>query len=231
MTSRAQQRGATRRRLAVIIGAVALALAAVVIARDAGDQAPATAQPVAATDVFAGLPQDGITLGAPSAPATLIEFADLQCPWCGVYGRDVLPAVVDRYARSGALKLELHLLAFLGEDSVRAGEMAAAAADHDRLWQFTDAFYAAQGEENSGYVTDAFLRATASRAGLGAGAVPDGASARRRLDDAEAEASRLGVQGTPAFFLRRGDGEPVALTPADMTPAAFIAALDVALRA
>jgi protein-disulfide isomerase len=68
-----------------------------------------------------------------SAPATLTEFADLHCPFCADYARDVLPAVVDRYVRTGRLRLELQLLAFLGDDSLRGGRMAAAAARQDRL--------------------------------------------------------------------------------------------------
>src|SRR5690606_602302 len=93
---------------------------------------------------FAGVPQDGIALGAPAAPFTLIEFADLQCPFCAVYARDVLPTIIDRYVRPGKLRLELNLLTFLGEDSIRAGRVAAAAAQQDRLWTFTDAFFAEQ---------------------------------------------------------------------------------------
>src|SRR3954454_4688045 len=73
---------------------------------------------------FAGLPQHGTTLGSASAPATLIGFADLQYPFCGRYGREVLPSVVDGYVRPGKLGLELNLLTFLGEDSVRAAEAA-----------------------------------------------------------------------------------------------------------
>ena len=57
----------------------------------------------------------------------------------------MLPAVVDRYVRTGRLRLELQLLAFLGEDSVRGGRMAAAAAGQNRLWPFVDAFYRNQG--------------------------------------------------------------------------------------
>jgi len=112
--------------------------------------------------------------------------------------------------------------------------MAAAAALQNRLWSFTDAFYAGQGQENSGYVTDEYL----ARASAGAGI--DVLTARRERDTPEAarilraassEAQRLGVQSTPSFFLRRGDGALRPLKVSRLTPDAFTAALDDSLAA
>ena len=39
------------------------------------------------TAAFKGIPQSGIALGSPKAPLTMVEFADLQCPFCGEYQR------------------------------------------------------------------------------------------------------------------------------------------------
>ena len=39
----------------------------------------------------------------------------------------------------------------------RAGRVAAAAAQQDRLWNFVDLLYLNQGEENTGYVTAGYL--------------------------------------------------------------------------
>ena len=208
----------------------------IVVASRTGDDEPASAAaaPAATTARFAGIDQDGIALGSPKAPATLVEFADLQCPFCGVYARDVLPSVVERYVRLGQLRLESHVLAFLGEDSVRAGRMAAAAALQDRLWHFTDAFYAQQGEENTGYVTEEFLSQMATAAGAdleAARSARDDPAAARVLRDAQATAERLGVQGTPAFFVRRGDGDLRPVEVNELTPDAFAAALDATLAA
>jgi protein-disulfide isomerase len=210
------------------VAALAVVVAAVAFCRG-DEEPPAVAAPT--TSSLAGLQQDGISVGDPDAPATLVEFADLQCPFCGVYGREVLPTALDRYVRSGKLRLELHVLTFLGEDSVRAGQVAAGAASQDRLWSFAEAFYARQGEENSGYVTDAFLRSATAAAGVDLAAAQHDPDAVGVLARAQAEADRLGVKGTPAFFLRRGDS---GLEPAefgDMTSASFSAALDEALAA
>lgn len=223
------QRRRARIRLALIAtAAVAVTSITVTIAHVTREEA--VAEPAAVSARFAGIPQDGIRLGSPSAPATLVEFADLQCPFCGTYARDVLPTILDRYVRPGTLKLELNLLTFVGEDSVKAGKLAAAATAQDRFWGFTDAFFAAQGQENTGYVTDDFLEETASAGGVDyAAATADGKTADRVLGQAQTAADRLGVSSTPTFFIRRGHDE-TPLKIDDLTPEAFTAALDEALR-
>jgi predicted DsbA family dithiol-disulfide isomerase len=223
-----------RRRPFVRIASVAaLALVVVVAAIALGpgpEPEPAAPGP---TSLFDGIPQDGIVLGSPTAPAVLTEFADLQCPFCAVFARDVLPAVVDRYVRTGRLRLELRVLAFLGEDSVRAGAMAAAATEQDRVWSFTDAFYRRQGRENSGYATDAFLRSIgAATPGLDverAFSDRDRRHVLRRLGEAQEAANALGVDRTPAFSLRVKGRATTPVEPAALTSEAFVGALDQAL--
>jgi protein-disulfide isomerase len=219
------------KRLAVlVIAAAGVVAVAIAIAAPRKDGAPAPAAQT--SSMFAGIPQDGKALGAPEAPATLTEFADLQCPFCADYAREVLPSIVDRYVRTGKLRLELNVLAFLGEDSVRGGRMAAAAASQDRLWPFVDAFYRSQGAENSGYADDAFLRRVGGQAGLDVPAAlrdRDAPEASAWLTSAQGAADRSRVQGTPAFFLRVADGKPAPVQPRELTPESFAAALDAAL--
>ena len=119
-----------KRRLGLLGGALAVALVVVVIAivisqgdgdeesaRPAGGGTPQTGETERVRRGLEGIPQQGVTLGEADAPATLIEFADLQCPFCAQYATQALPTVLDRYVRSGRLKLQLRLLAFLGPDS------------------------------------------------------------------------------------------------------------------
>ena len=200
------------------------------------DSAPPAAESARSSEVtarLAGIPQDGITLGAPTAKATLIEWADLQCPFCAQYSRDVLPTLIERYVRPGKLKLEFGVLTFVGADSVEAGQMAAAAAQQDKLWHFADAFYLAQGHENTGYVTEDFLREVGTTAGLdvdAAMAARETPATQKLLDAAQAKADEHDVNSTPSFVLQI-DGEHRRITPEDLTPEAFIAALDKALAA
>ena len=123
-----------------------------------------------------------------SAPLTLTEYVDLQCPICAEASKQTLPWLVENYVRTGKAKLELRTLHFIGPDSERAARVAAGAEQQGRLWPFVEAFYAAQGQENSGYVTDGFLRSVSKAAGVDAGkalAAADGEFALRRLERAD----------------------------------------------
>jgi len=179
---------------------------------------------------FAGIPQQGIAVGDPAAPVTVVEFVDLQCPFCAQFARAELPELVRRYVRTGKARLELRVLTFLGEDSLRAGRVAAAAAEQDRGWQFADLFFANQGQENSGYATDEFLREVAEGV--------DGLDADRALADAQqpaataqlrraaAAAETLGVSSTPTFFASRRGGTLEQLQLGELTADAVGAEID-----
>ncbi len=110
------------------------------------------APPVASP--FAGIEQQGIALGSPDAPVTLVEYADLQCPYCAQWSRETLPVLLQEYVASGKLRIVFHGLAFIGSDSDKALRTAIAAGEHDHLWDVVHGLYAGQGAENAGWVTD-----------------------------------------------------------------------------
>ena len=89
----------------------------------------------------------------------MVEFADLQCPFCREYTLNALPTIVKQYVRTGKVKLVFFGMAFLGPDSETALRAAYAAGLQSRLWNVIDLLYRNQGPENSGWVTDGLLRA------------------------------------------------------------------------
>lgn len=217
--SRRRLAGAALAALAVVAGLVALGEATLPGRAPADDAATTMAR-------YAGIPQDGAALGNPDAPVTVVEFVDLQCPFCAQFDRTVLPTVLDRYVRTGRVRMELRTLAFIGPDSVRAAQAAQAAADQDRLWPFVDRFFAQQGPENSGYVTDAFLRdAARGIAGLDPErmlAADDGSGIAR----AEAEARTAGIESTPSFLIGPTGGTLRKAELGSLDTTAFTALLD-----
>jgi protein-disulfide isomerase len=220
--------GATRKRrltiLAGILAATATLIVVAVLASGGGGSGSSSTGSSAASAsstgavagikesraMLAGIPQSGTVLGDPKAPVTLIEFADLQCPFCREYALQTLPRVIQDYVRSGKVKLDLRLLTFLGPDSVRGAAVANAAAAQGKLWNIADLFYFNQGREKSGYATDAFLRRlVAAVPGLDAGRVfarPITAMPSATDAAADAAAARYGVTGTPSFVVGRSGG-------------------------
>jgi protein-disulfide isomerase len=238
------------RRLLLLGGAILAAVVVVVVAivvsqggsDDSGDggagpsASGGQAQQSQSADVeklFGGIPQKGVTLGEPDAPATLIEFADLQCPFCAQYTTGALPTVIQDYVRSGRLKMQLRLLRFIGPDSERGAEVAAAATMQNKGWDYSDLFYRNQGQENSGYATDAFLERLARETpGLDVNQLEsdlDSPPAQKLIRQAERQANQLGVSGTPTFFIQKGNGAPQQLQLNSLDADSVTAEIDSAL--
>lgn len=202
----------TQRRLwqlgAVLFLAVAVVLVALVVS--GGDSGPkkkpgeVVAGQTESREMLAGIPQRGITLGDPKAKVTVVEFADLQCPFCKEYALQTLPRIVQDYVRDGKAKLKFRTMSFLGPDSVSAGKIAAGAAVQDKLWNFVDLFYFNQGPENSGYATEDFMRKLASAVpGLDYDKAASDGEVRgpAALQAANTLANRYGVTGTPTLVV------------------------------
>lgn len=208
----AEAAGAARRRrvrlLAGVLGAAAvILLAAILVSRAGTDEAPKASERAA---IFDGIAQDGEWLGDPGAPVVVEEYADLQCPFCAQFATGDLPAIVNDYVRPGRVRMRMRVLTFLGAESVTAGQAVAAAGLQDRQWQFAEELYAEQGAENSGWVTDDFLRERGEAVpGLDVGrALGDRSSPEvaRALEDAQAAATEAKVESTPSFRVgRRGE--------------------------
>jgi len=215
VASHQQPRATRARRLALV---AAVAVAAVVIAAvvsSSGGSSPAPATPAAGGSaptnaLFTGIPEQNGVLGDPSAPVTITEFVDLQCPICAETSRTTLPQLIQNQVKTGKVKLDARALQFIGPDSVRAARVAAGAREQGRLWPFLAAFYAAQGQENSGYATDAFLRSVAQSAGVNADealAYAQTDAAADQLNQANSEAQTRGIDSTPTFVVTGKDGK------------------------
>lgn len=200
------------RRLPLLLGLFGAALLIVVIAvavstHDANEATkPKAAAPGRdVTKILRGIPQEGLRLGDPDAPLLLVEFADLQCPYCKQFAATSWPNIVQRYVRTGKVRMELRLMDFLGPDSGKASKAMMAAARQNRLWDASMRFYDAQGQENSGYVTDRFLRTVFSgiRGFDVARAMRDRNSPQIRDDLAAVHSlqSRYAVSSTPTVLI------------------------------
>jgi protein-disulfide isomerase len=192
-----------RRRLALLGGAATLAAIAVAVAAvvSSSSSSPGKPKPIESS-LLAGIPEHDGVLGDPKAKLTVTEFLDLQCPVCAAASKQTLPTLINDYVRTGKVKLQARTLHFIGPQSATAARAAAAAQQQDRLWPFIEQFYAAQGQENSGYVTNGFLRDVAKAAGADRDKVVEGGS-DQGMAQADAEAAKLGVDSTPTFTVTK----------------------------
>jgi protein-disulfide isomerase len=161
-----------RRALRLAAGAGFLAVIAVVVVIVAGSGSGKGGDPTqiveagAVDALLAKSPQQRLTIGRADAPVHLFEYGDLQCPYCKAFSEAEIPAVIEGPVDAGKAKITFRNLLIIGPDSLPAGAAAIAAGEQGRGWNYIETFYRNQGEENSGYVTEAFLEAVARAAGV-----------------------------------------------------------------
>ena len=186
--------------------------------------------------LLAGIPQRGNVLGKANAPATMIEYIDLQCPFCDQFELTVFPDLVTQYVKDGTLKIEAVPLAFIGPDSERGRLAAIAAAKQNKMFDFMEVLYANQGTENTGWLTnDEVTKAAASVPGMKVQKLLDGAkleSASTLAKSFDKSALAAQVRQTPTIFVGP-TGKPVTqvkLTNAS-DKASVVAAINKVLNA
>lgn len=168
--------------------------------------------PVASTT--SGVRVVGRLQGESTAPVTIVEYADFQCPFCKRWAMETGPALTQEFIATGQVQLEYRYFAFLGEESKKAAEAAECAADQGRFWEMHDILYARQGAENSGVFTPSNLKKYAAEVaaqvtGFDTGKFAsclDGGSKRQLVDQMAAQAAQLGVSSTPSFLV---NGKPI----------------------
>lgn len=219
LKAEAQAKGGDRREnmmkiigVAAFIAIVGIVVAIVVVSSGDSD-APKDSSAV--NEQLAGIPQNGMVLGDPDAKVTLIEYGDLQCPICKQYADEILPDVIEGPIRSGKANFEFKDWAVLGEDSTLAAKANLAAGEQNLAWSFLENFYANQGLENTGYVTDDFLTDIAEKAGIQDidkwNVDREKASLEDVLLKIDNEATEMGFSGTPSFAIRDSKGKVTAI--------------------
>jgi protein-disulfide isomerase len=143
-------------------------------------------------------------LGNANAPITLEEYADFQCPACDVFARGTLKQIEDKYVKSGTVKIVFHHFAFIGEESIRAGEAAECANEQGEFWEMYDTIFANQGGENTGAFADDKLMGFAQSSGLDMTKFSTCFSSgkyRASIQSETANGQLRGVSQTPTLFI------------------------------
>lgn len=203
---------------------VAVAIIAVLVAVSSGgakkatglQKGPAQAKTIAAVEnLLSGIPQSGTRLGNPKAPVTMTYYGDLQCPICQQFTLSGgFPQLVANDVRSGKVQVVYKAFQTATQDPnvFKSQQVAAlAAGQQQRFWNFAELFYREQAQENSGYVTDAYLKGLAQQIpGLNVAkwqAVRGSAALSTQVAADEQSGTSAGVQGTPTLVFQGPKGK------------------------
>lgn len=85
-----------------------------------------------------------MVLGNPKAPVTVIEYASLGCPHCGVWAREVFPAFQKKYVDTGKARFVLREVLFGDPSLAAAGFLTARCAGRAKYFQVVEAVFEAQ---------------------------------------------------------------------------------------
>ena len=141
-------------------------------------------------------------LGGKDAAVTIVEFTDFQCPFCKASER-TLASLRKKYGDKIRLVHMDFPLSFHSH-ALDAAKAARCANDQGKFWEFHDSLFLNQGK-----LAPADLKATAKTLGLNStefDACFDKAKYESEIKKDQAAGEKLGVDGTPAFFI---DGRPL----------------------
>jgi protein-disulfide isomerase len=159
--------------------------------------------PAASSGIERRIDGDPMAIGDLDAPVVMSEWIDFRCPYCAVYSRETFEQVVKEFVDSGEVRIEIHDVAFFGEESVRAAVAARAAGEQGRYFEFVTAVYAAAPESGHPDLPPDELIAFAKQVG-----VPDIAKftedleredLREAVQQSTALAQQVGVNSVPMF--------------------------------
>lgn len=139
----------------------------------------------------------GPSRGPQSAPVTIVEFSDFQCPYC-VKAEPTVKQVLATYGDKVRLVTRDYPLPF-HEKAQKAAEAARCAADQGRYWEMHDKLFSDQQA-----LDVAGLKKTAGELKLDQAkfdkCLDSGEKAKEVAEDKKA-GEVAGVNGTPAFFV------------------------------
>ena len=152
-------------------------------------------------------PAQGYLLGKVDAPVKIIEYADFECPSCGMFATVTEPDVRSRIIDAGLANLTFYDFPLnMHRNTLSASNAAACADEQGKFWPMHDRIFQGQAEWN-GEATDApkpFLKRYAGEVGLDVAKWEtcfDARKYQKRINANLADGLRRGVGSTPTFII------------------------------
>jgi protein-disulfide isomerase len=148
----------------------------------------------------------GYVMGSDSAPVTIVEYADFQCPQCENFDAVQWPSVYEQLVATGKLRWVYrdYPLDQIHPYTRLASHAAACADEQGKFWQMKQKLYNYQASWSFGTGQMGKFREYAKAAGADADqwqACMESARYAGRIQASYEEGSRLGVNSTPSFLV------------------------------
>jgi protein-disulfide isomerase len=149
--------------------------------------------------------------GEETAPITIIEVSDFQCPFCAEFATTTYAQLDSAYIRTGEARLLfIHLPLANHGNAFRAAEASMCAGAQGRFWEMHDRIFAAQGEWSRANDAVARFERMAEAVGVEMPEYRDcmhnGRTASLVVGDAM-QAAQAGISGTPSFIINSPAGQ------------------------
>jgi protein-disulfide isomerase len=181
---------------------LAPALVALVAATGCASTARTAETPVAAPAAAQTSAVDQRILGAADAPVMIIEFTDLQCPYCARFARDTWPLLRERYVDTGKIRFATRDLPLpMHEFALPAAVAARCAGQQGRFWEYREALFLDQSLLSQGRYAELAGRFGLDSTRFESCRADPAVLAAVRADAALAASS--GISSTPSFVIGR----------------------------
>jgi protein-disulfide isomerase len=161
-----------------------------------------------ATPARAQDPTAARTKGSASAPVTVYEMSDFQCPYCARFALDIFPTLEAEYIQTGKIRwIFVNFPLPMHPNATPAAEVAMCAAKQGKFWPVHDLLFRNQKTWAPLTAPAEYFLTFADSASLNRTAFQECLSADATLAEvkSDAEASvRSGAKSTPSFYIEGG---------------------------
>ncbi len=148
-------------------------------------------------------------MGSNSAPVTVVEFTDYQCPFCLRFIKTTFPSLKRDYIDTGKVRwVALNMPLPFHKDARKAAQAAQCAGDQNKFWEMRAELFA-----NPKQLAEADLPQHAARVGLDVAAFKACLASDRHLAEIDQEgndARAVQLTGTPSFIVGKTASDKIS---------------------
>ena len=173
---------------------------AVLLRQSPEEKIPSSPAPLIAPENESGYP----VLGNPGAGVAMTVFSDFQCHFCKTFSQTIEPAIIEKYVKTGKIKIVFRDFAFLGEESNWAAEAAHCADEQGKYFDYVEKLHSVQKGHDASAFNRELLKNFGRDLGLDTSRFNECFDSRRysqAVKDSFEEGVKMGVKGTPTVFV------------------------------